>query len=496
MPDQKISQMDPAAALTGAELVPAVQSGGNVRTTTQDIANLVSLSSLGASANGITLIGHTFAQMRADLDLEAGTDFVAYSAYSANALTLIGHTFAQMRTDLSLVPGTDVQAYSAKLAALAAQTWAADTITYQTSTSAVSTTALTAFGRSLIDDADAATARTTLGLVIGTNVQAYNANLTTYAGIAPSANAQTLLGHTFSQMRTDLGLVIGTDVQAYDANTAKLNVAQTWSTDQTFTGLLYNRAAFAVIGVLSSTGASGYGIRFSNTGASSDSVLLQGTTNSFTGAVSIANIIPSTGAITWSGAQTFSSTLALGGQLDITGGTLSSTNGFHAYFSSNVTYLRSLQNSVAWRAAELDASTLTINGSSDGALIIAGDNPTRFGRPSSSFLIEFYNSSATRGYVGADSTKDFIVYDSGGGEDFSINNSTGNATFVGAIAAGGPVNLKAYTVAGLPAGSAGDAAYASNGRKNGEGSGAGTGVLVFKDGTAWRACDTGATVAA
>lgn len=43
---------------------------------------------------------------------------------------------------------------------------------------------------------------------------------------------------------------------------------------------------------------------------------------------------------------------------------------------------------------------------------------------------------------------------------------------------------------------AGSQAYASNGRKNGEGVGVGTGVLVFHDGTAWRACDTGATVAA
>lgn len=59
-----------------------------------------------------------------------------------------------------------------------------------------------------------------------------------------------------------------------------------------------------------------------------------------------------------------------------------------------------------------------------------------------------------------------------------------------------PFGLPSYTVAGLPTGAAGDIAYASNGRKNGEGVGSGTGVLVFKDGTAWRACDTGATVAA
>lgn len=65
------------------------------------------------------------------------------------------------------------------------------------------------------------------------------------------------------------------------------------------------------------------------------------------------------------------------------------------------------------------------------------------------------------------------------------------------LTAGVPVRVPQYTVAGLPAVSvAGDTAFATNGRKNGEGGGLGTGVLVFSDGTAWRACDTGATVAA
>lgn len=62
----------------------------------------------------------------------------------------------------------------------------------------------------------------------------------------------------------------------------------------------------------------------------------------------------------------------------------------------------------------------------------------------------------------------------------------------------GPLRLKSYTVASLPA-SAGvipQIAYASNGRKNGEGAGAGTGVPVFWDSNDWCAFDTGAPVEA
>lgn len=84
-------------------------------------------------------------------------------------------------------------------------------------------TTISTFGAELIDDADASTARTTLGLAIGTNVQAFNSNLTTYAGIAPSANVQSLLGSAdYSAMRTLLSLVPGTNVQAYDADLATI----------------------------------------------------------------------------------------------------------------------------------------------------------------------------------------------------------------------------------------------------------------------------------
>lgn len=54
---------------------------------------------------------------------------------------------------------------------------------------------------------------------LGSITQPYNANLTTWAGLAPSANAQSLVtAADYSAMRTLLGLVIGTNVQAYDAD--------------------------------------------------------------------------------------------------------------------------------------------------------------------------------------------------------------------------------------------------------------------------------------
>lgn len=71
----------------------------------------------------------------------------------------------------------------------------------------------------LSDLSNAGTARTNLGLAIGTNTQAYDADLTTFAGISPSANIQSLLGSAdYSAARTAIGLAIGTNVQAYDAD--------------------------------------------------------------------------------------------------------------------------------------------------------------------------------------------------------------------------------------------------------------------------------------
>ena len=87
-------------------------------------------------------------------------------------------TASGARTNLGLAIGTDVQAYDADLAALAGVTSAADKVPYFTGTATADVATLTSFGRSLIDDADAAAARTTLGLGTMSTQNANNVSIT------------------------------------------------------------------------------------------------------------------------------------------------------------------------------------------------------------------------------------------------------------------------------------------------------------------------------
>ena len=73
--------------------------------------------------------------------------------------------------------------------------------------------------QSFLGSADYAAMRSALSLVVGTHVQAHDADLTTWAGITPSANGQSLVSAAdYAAMRSVLSLVVGTHVQAYDAD--------------------------------------------------------------------------------------------------------------------------------------------------------------------------------------------------------------------------------------------------------------------------------------
>lgn len=71
-----------------------------------------------------------------------------------------------------------------------------------------------------------------------------------------------------------------------------------------------------------------------------------------------------------------------------------------------------------------------------------------------------------------------------------------NAKFTGGVMSVDLVQVTAYSGTSVLPVLAGAIAYASNGRKNGEGAGLGTGVQVFYDGSDWMAVDSGAIVVA
>lgn len=115
---------------------------------------------------------------------------------------------AGARTNLGLAIGTNVQAYNANLNSIAGLTTAADRIGYFTGagTSAIAT--FTAAGRTIVGSTDIANARTNLGLVIGTDVQGYAANLAAISGVSTTG----IYVRTAAGTAAVRSIVAGTDI--------------------------------------------------------------------------------------------------------------------------------------------------------------------------------------------------------------------------------------------------------------------------------------------
>lgn len=204
--------------IDGTAYIDALDLNGTLITPTATELNFV---------DGVTSAIQTQIDGKQPLDAQltdiAGLTPTDNAVIIGNGTNFVAESGATARTSLGLAIGTDVQAYDAELAALASLTSAANKLPYFTGSGTAAVADLTSFGRSLIDDADAATARTTLGLVIGTDVQAYDAELASLSGLTPTDNAiivgngTAFVTESGATARTSLGLAIGTDVQAFDA---------------------------------------------------------------------------------------------------------------------------------------------------------------------------------------------------------------------------------------------------------------------------------------
>jgi hypothetical protein len=138
------------AVRTGDGVATALNVGnssisvGNVRLTGNSIAPITLANGLTVTVTGGSVTGIT------DLTVADG------GTGASDAATA--------RTNLGVAIGTNVQAYDATLQSLSALGTAADKYAYTTGVDTWAEGAITAAGRAILDDADAAAQRTTLGL--------------------------------------------------------------------------------------------------------------------------------------------------------------------------------------------------------------------------------------------------------------------------------------------------------------------------------------------
>jgi hypothetical protein len=147
-----------------------------------------------------------------------GSGVVEEIACTAAGRALIDDASASdQRTTLGLAIGTDVQAYDPALQSIAGLTTAANQLLYTTASDTYATTTLTSAGRALLDDADVAAQRTTLGLG---SIATQDANAIAITGGSVTLSDITSAAATFTTANINGGSITSiTDLAIADGGT-------------------------------------------------------------------------------------------------------------------------------------------------------------------------------------------------------------------------------------------------------------------------------------
>jgi hypothetical protein len=217
-------------------------------------SDLTAIAALTTTSFGRGLLTEaSAASARTTLGLVIGTDVQAQSAelstLGALTSTALGRAILESSNAAQVRTLTNAQALDTDLTAIAALVSTADKLPYATGAGTWALADFGSFARSINALTTASAWRTGLGLVIGTDVQAADADLTAIAALTTTTYGRSVLTVAdATALRVLAGLVIGTNVQAWDADLDAVAALTTTSYGRNFLTLSNLAAVQALLG--------------------------------------------------------------------------------------------------------------------------------------------------------------------------------------------------------------------------------------------------------